>query len=149
MNLEDMAIEFSNFTLPDPESGPLGYFQIYIVPELTLVTLTKKKTRCVRWCIEYLGPTHTGLQEYKWSMIEGPGLFFTKGELSLLGFNIRSKKDLHVAINEIRGMMINIQVVRNDKNKRQILFIGRCLKEEVNEIKNKFWIPDTYRSKYK
>jgi len=149
IDLLELSLNYGPISLPNPHLGPIGHYMAYIIPDCSVIATNKRGMRCIKWSLELCGPKHIGLLERKCSMLEGPGLSYTKGELKLLGFEVRTMTDIKKAVSELRGQIMNVHIIE-DKNLlttreyRNVQFESFITVEELAELENKFYIPDVY-----
>ena len=140
---EDFAFEHARIVLPGYKY-PLGHFYAYICPDNTKISLTKAGLKCIIWELEILGPRNNGVVVRKWSMLQGAGISYTKGDFLNLGYRVSNNHDCLRGMRKLRNAVINIKIEDVDRENYNVLFLSKCKPDEIDMgpqeyYRNIFW----------
>lgn len=130
----DDNFEFENTgtLLPNPK-WPIGHYSAFIHPHNSKYTKSKKGLACIRWELHIIGPAHRDCVVYKWSMLEGAGVGFTKADFLILGHTVKNKWDVKIAFANLKSACVNIKIDESEElNKKKVHFISLCKPDEID-----------------
>jgi hypothetical protein len=127
---EDTDFSSERITLPRAKY-PVGHYMAWVHPDNTKLGMTKSKKKCIIWELEICGPSHIGVVIYKWSMLEGSAVSYTKGDFFSLGITVNNMSDVKRELRKIRNSVLNVEIIDNG-NFYNVEFLSKTEPDQIN-----------------